>query len=115
MSTAVVAICKCSQTKKLYGIRFEKTDRGWEYTWAFQINEKTASREQYDKTKISGNLIEGIEYPGCPHCGAKGFFLCSCGKINCWQGGGGYATCSWCGNSGVLSGGIESIDITGNM
>lgn len=113
--TAVIALCKCSQTKKLYGIRFEREGRNWRYTWAFPISESSAFREQYDKTKITGMLIEDSEYPGCPHCGAKGFFHCGCGKLNCWNGKSRMATCNWCGASGTLTDGIDSIDIIGNI
>lgn len=113
--TAVIAISKCSTHKKTYAIRFEKSGRDWTYTWAFPINEKTAVREDYDKTSIRGRLLEGEEYPGCPFCGTKGFFYCSCGKLNCWNGRSRKATCSWCGNSGELSNGISSINISGNI
>lgn len=112
---AVIALCKCSKTKKLYGIRFERTGKDWTFTWAFPIQEKVALNEQYDKTRIVGNLIKGEEFPGCPHCGSIGFFHCGCGKLNCWDGNSLHATCSWCGSSGELSDGIESIDITSNI
>ena len=112
---AVVALCKCSQTHQMYGIRFERTGKDWKYTWAFPISEKSATREQYDKTRITGNLSKGEEYPGCPHCGAIGFFHCECGKLNCWEGAGRTATCCWCGMTGELEDGIDSIDITGNI
>ena len=113
--TAVIALSKCSQTKKMYGIRFERTGRDWKYTWAFPIQEKTALNEDYDKTRITGDLIQGEEYPVCPHCGAKGFFYCSCGKLNCWNGESRIATCNWCGATGELQDGIDSINITGNI
>ena len=113
--TAVIALSKCSRTKKLYGIRFEKSGRDWKYTWAFPIQEKVALNEDYDKTKITGALIQGEEYPGCPHCGAKGFFYCSCGKLNCWSGESHIVTCKWCGTTGELSDGIDSINITSNI
>ena len=112
---AVVGLSKCVQTKRMYGIRFERTGRDWKYTWAFPIQEKTALNEDYDKTRITGTLIEDVEYPGCPHCGAVGFFHCSCGKLNCWDGKSYKATCAWCGATGDLSPGIESINITGNI
>jgi len=112
--TAVIALSKCAKKKKAFGIRFEKEKRHWVYTWAFPINEKTAHREQYDATRISGKLVEGTEYPGCPHCGARGFFYCNCGKLNCWDGESWKATCAWCGNTGELTNGIDSISITGN-
>jgi hypothetical protein len=113
--TAVIAVCKCCQSKKLYGIRFEKEVRDWKYTWAFPLSEKAALKEGFDKTRITGALIEGEEYPGCPYCGSKGFFLCGCGHLNCWNGQGHTATCQWCGASGELTGGIDSINISGNM
>ena len=113
--TAVIALSKCKTNKKMYGIRFEKQGRNWTYTWAFPIHEKTAIREDYDKTRIVGNLVEGEEYPGCPFCGTKSFFYCQCGKLNCWNGKSHVATCNWCGDSGVLSDGIESINISGNF
>lgn len=56
--TAVIALSKCAQTKKMYGIRFERTRRDWKYTWAFPIQEKAALHEEYDKTTITGALIK---------------------------------------------------------
>ena len=112
---AVIAVSKCTTHKHTFGIRFEKASRDWTYTWAFPIKEKTALREDYDKTSIKGRLIQGCEYPGCPFCGTKGFFYCSCGKLNCWNGISINATCQWCGNSGTLSDGIDSINITSNI
>ena len=113
--TAVIALSKCAQTKKVYGIRFERTRCDWKYTWTFPIQEKAALHEEYDKTTITGALIQGEEYPGCPYCGAKGFFYCSCGKLNCWNGDSSIATCRWCGATGKLTRGIDSINITSNM
>ena len=114
--TAVIALSKCSQTKKMYGIRFERTGRDWKYTWAFPIQEKTALNEDYDKTNITGALIPGEEFPGCPHCGMKGFFHCgNCGKLNCWNEEYRMVTCVWCGVTGELSGCIDSINISGNF
>lgn len=111
-----IAVSKCLTTKKLYGIRFEKLQsNGWEFNWAFPIKAESAQREGYDKTVIKGTISQAEEYPGCPHCGSKGFFLCSCGKLNCWDGNKRMVTCSWCDRSGELSGSIESITVTGDM
>ena len=46
---------------------------------------------------------------------SKSFFYCGCGKLNCWNGRARVVTCSWCGNRGRLSGGIDSINITGDF
>lgn len=80
-----------------------------------QFKKKAALNEDYGKTKITGALIQGEEYPGCPYCGTKGFFYCSCGKLNCWNGKSRIATCNWCDATGELSDGIDSISITGNV
>lgn len=66
----------------MYGIRFERTERDWKYTWAFPIQEKTALNEDYDKTRITGALIQGKKISWMPHYGSKGFFYCSCSKLN---------------------------------
>lgn len=113
---AVIAVCKCSQSKRLYGIRFEKEGSSWKYTWAFPLGEKAAANEGFNETRITGPLIEGEEYPGCPCCGSVGFFLCGCGRLNCWNGHSQTVTCQWCGSSGLLGeDGIESINISENM
>ena len=41
---AKIAICKCKESKKLYGVRFEKDGDVWKYTWAFPIKEDVARR-----------------------------------------------------------------------
>ena len=46
----------------MYGIRFERIGRDWKYTWAFPIQEKAALNEDYDKTKITGALIEQLQF-----------------------------------------------------
>lgn len=112
----VIALCKCNSSKSLYGIRFEQIDfNSWEYTWAFPIKESAAKQEGFDKTTIKGTLIEGDEYPGCPFCNAIGFFLCSCGHLNCWNSKKKRVTCSWCGETGELSNGIDKIDVINNL
>lgn len=107
---AQVAIAKCKESKKIYGVRMEKTPSGWEYNWAFPISEKRAKSEKYESTKIIGNIHRGKDYPGCPYCGAMGFVVCSsCKKLNCYNDGEKWFTCQWCGSSG----GLEDYDGTG--
>ncbi len=104
MSEATVAICKCKESHKSYGVRFEKIGfRQWNYTWAFPMNESSARREGYDSTMIDGTIEPDTEYPGCPYCGIKYFLVCSCGKLNC-NVGGTIATCEWCGATGQVTG-----------
>ncbi|MDD4262230.1 MAG: TerY-C metal binding domain-containing protein [Syntrophaceticus schinkii] len=111
-----IAISKCSESKKTFGIRFERTGPNqWEFTWAFAIKAESAKREGYDKTVIRGDILKGINYPGCPYCKSGGFFLCGCGKLNCWDGNKQIVTCAWCGNTAELSGAIEELTVTGDM
>lgn len=101
--TATVAICKCKESRKPFGVRFEKmgTSR-WKYTWAFPIKESSAKREGYDATRIVGSIEPDIDYPGCPYCGTRTFVVCDCGKLNCNTASGSYFKCEWCGMSGTL-------------
>lgn len=102
---ATVAISKCREAHKIYGVRFEKVNSNkWKYTWAFPIKKDSAKREKYDETVIKGDLVPDEEYPGCPYCGSKYFLICSCGRISCNVGFvNGVAVCDWCGTSGVMS------------
>lgn len=104
---ARIALCKCKEGRKTYGVRFEKTNSGWKYTWAFPVKEAALKREGYDETKIIGNIEPDEDYPGCPFCGTKYFVICSCGKLSCNNGNGSNFKCDWCGVSGTLSGGYD--------
>lgn len=103
---AKIALCKCKETHKTYGVRFEQMSNGWKYTWAFPIKENVAKREGYDATILKGTLVQDTEYPGCPYCGAKYFIVCgTCGKLNCNTGIiAGKFTCEWCSTIGEIVG-----------
>ena len=105
---AHVVLAKCSRTRKVYGVRMEKTAGGWTYDWAFSLNEGRAKSENYSSSKIIGNIYPDPEYPGCPYCGAKSFVVCSCGKLNCYNSEMKVFTCEWCGSQGEL------VDYTGS-
>lgn len=110
---ATVAVCKCKEAHKTYGVRFEKVSNGhWKYTWAFPMKASTAKREGYDATTIDGLIEPDIDYPGCPYCGTKYFVVCPCGNLNCNISTGSSFTCAWCGLTGTLTGydggGIQS-------
>lgn len=106
MSTKIeaqVALCKCQEGKKVYGVRLEKTPLGWKYDWAFTISETRAKSEGYESTDIVGSIYPDPEYPGCPYCKVRNFVVCgTCGKLNCNNPKGNIFTCEWCGSSGEL-------------
>jgi hypothetical protein len=106
MNEAVIAVCKCPETKRIFGVRMENTGRDqWEMTWAFPIKEDTAKREGYDSTTVSGQVGASIDFPGCPYCQSTNLLLCAhCGKIFC-NTGQTTVTCPWCGTSGQVGGG----------
>lgn len=100
-----IAMCKCREGGKTYGVRFEKRSTNWIYNWAFPIKEEVGTREKYEED-IKGMIEEDSEYPGCPYCRAEAFVICgSCGKLNCNMHGTNQNTfeCNWCGFTGTLS------------
>ena len=101
---ARIAVCKCKETKKTYGVRFEKFGEYWKYTWAFPVEESSAKRQGYEDTELKGGLIPDAKYPGCPYCGAKYFVVCGdCHKLNCNIGNSNIFRCEWCNEEGILS------------
>ena len=111
---ANIVMAKCRKSRGTFGIRIEKMqDSAWHCTWAFPLSEKSASREGYESTLISGKVVIGAEYPGCPCCGADVWICCSaCKKMTCSASGEDSATCAWCGYSAktVVQ---ENFDLTG--
>lgn len=109
MRKAAVILCRCSsKNSKLFGIRCEKIEKKhWEMTWAFPIDEKKAKHEGYDSVTIKGDLDDTEEYPGCPYCGARSWFIChECGgKLSCLDEDYDFSrpvTCAWCGDTDYL-------------
>ncbi len=101
---AKVALAKCREGRKAYGVRFEKTSIGWMYNWAFTLSEDRAKAEKYGTTKLKGVIYPDDEYPGCPYCGARTFVVCgTCGKLNCNNTDEKVVTCEWCGAKGELT------------
>lgn len=107
---------KCSVHKASFAIIFVDVGGGkWE---AQEANELSEDRAQggYGQDTITGQMLLGANYPGCPHCGNMTFFLCNkCGTVNC-QGsavpkpdGHTYVDCANCGPVGHLTGSIESL------
>ena len=110
---ARIALCICKEARKVYGVRMEKAQDGWNCTWAFPISTDSANREGYDTTVLKGNIGHTKDYNGCPYCGIKVFVVCdACKKLNCQIIKGETFTCEWCGNEGSIGdydgAGIES-------
>lgn len=101
---AQVALAKCNESRKIYGVRMEKSSLGWMYNWAFALSDKRAKAENYEGTVIEGKIFPSSDYPGCPYCGTRFFVICtSCRRLNCNNTSSGKAfVCNWCGAKGEL-------------
>ncbi len=109
---AAIVVLRCQKKRSMYGVRFEKipASQTWLCTWAFPLKESSARREGYDRVTLSGNYQASPEFPGCPYCHTKNFFLCSgCNKLGCWNGEDREVTCPWCGAQLSMGGSVESI------
>lgn len=101
---ARIAVCRCNQKERIYGVRMERRGSEWLYNWAFELNPETAKRERYEEDSVEGMLVKDPEYPGCPYCGAEYFVVCGgCGKLSCNNAMGTTFKCGWCGMEGTLT------------
>ncbi|GMO50686.1 MAG: hypothetical protein Pg6C_14790 [Treponemataceae bacterium] len=112
-------LTRCSKTRQIFGIRVEERDGDWVRTGAFLVDERKAKGKDSDAEMISGSMDAADEYPGCPHCGSKGFALhrSGCAKVSCGRGidkgnGATEITCPWCGVAAVYVN-ASSFDVSG--
>lgn len=57
-----------------------------------------------------GSFNTASGYTGCPSCGSSAFVRCGgCARLACWDRTWDIFRCPHCGNSGPVSGNIESI------
>lgn len=105
LKIATVICAKCNRNGKLFGIRTEKKNKGWTFTWAFPMSPESIVSEGYDKTIINDSIETDSSYPGCPYCKSKSFVRCGCGKINCYDGESAQIICKFCGEKGTVTSG----------
>ena len=71
-----------------------------------------AKKEGYDQTHVRGAVMYDSNFNGCPHCGAKNFYICNrCGKVVCYHGQE-VVTCPNCNSSSTLRA-ADSVDLSG--
>jgi hypothetical protein len=103
-------LARCSHGGQGFSIEFRRSGRGnWTATRAFEVSEQAAKRGGYEPAEISGTIEVSPAFSGCPHCRSVSFYLCSCGKVACWDGESRSVTCPWCRHVGELGGPIESL------
>lgn len=99
-----VVMAWCRRSGKPFGITAEIRGKEIDFKWAFKMSESTSSKEGFDKTRVSGNIFNAPEYPGCPHCGADTWFQCPNGHFVCLERNtSGVVKCPKCGFSGELA------------
>jgi len=110
---AFAVMATCDRTKQSYGITVDPVNsRELKLVWAFKIDKTKAHREGYDKVKVRGGIVKDDNFPGCPYCGTKDFYVCgNCNAIVCYHGER-TIVCPCCGNRGEIEI-VESIELQG--
>ncbi len=121
----VVLLGKCSNTKKLYLVKYAKhlfdmpglesldfKVMGFKLVGAYPIDEESYNTLSDSKSTKNINTIELRGVPTCPCCGSQlGVVVCECGNIMCSDGN--TTACPWCGMEGSLGEIAEGgVDIT---
>ena len=99
---AFAVLAYCEETKRPFGITVDKIKQGeYKVVWAFNIDKEKAHREGFDSKNVTGSVEIDAEYPGCPHCGSKQFWMCVCGHPICYHGQE-HLHCPNCGADGTI-------------
>lgn len=100
---AFAILAACEEGKGFFGITVDRTRRNeYRFCWAFKIYKDKAHREGFDEAHVKGRVIIDSDYPGCPYCGNKDFYVCgNCGNVVCYHGQL-YVSCPHCGSQGEV-------------
>lgn len=109
---AFATLAACEETKKPFAITIDPKGRNLNFVWAFKIDREKAHKERFDTHHVSGAILYDKNFPGCPYCHARDFYICgNCGTVVCWHGQE-RVTCPSCGNIGSIQM-VDSIDLKG--
>lgn len=112
----VVLQSRCSETRKLYLIKYAKrlqeigglegtgiSEASFKLVGAYPIDEAAYERLSDGASDRRINSTELIGVPACPCCGNQvGAIICnSCGKLTCCDGD--HVVCPWCGAEGWMN------------
>lgn len=110
----MVVMATCQKTGKHFGITAVRKGRDYHFVWAFKLSASAARKEGFDRNKVSGNIINDSEFPGCPYCGAESWFQCgTCKRFVCSENKATYGKCPECGGEGSLVVG-DNFDLSGD-
>jgi hypothetical protein len=109
---AFAMTAKCSRTGGTFGITVDKVGGAYQLMWAFKINPDVAKREGFEATAVRGRVEFHSDYPGCPYCEEKQFYVCgSCQRIACYHGES-TVECPHCGTVTTVEC-VEELDLKG--
>lgn len=102
------------QPKQWYGVRTEKIippsflERMLKKTQLMQMPDVPSdSNTEKEESSVTGSFYNGTNQ--CPYCGNTGFVRCGkCHKWNCHKDGVKQFHCALCGNTGEITGVIDS-------
>jgi len=100
----------CSRTKVKAVARFAfREPATWQLT-EVRVAAVPANRAANRPQDLNGTFEVPPTYSGCPQCGARSFVRCgACGELSCYSPDSAIFLCSWCPNSGPVSGTITSL------
>lgn len=109
----IIVPAVCQKTGKPFGITALIEKDAITFKWAFKMSDSTAKREGFDKNKVSGNIYDGPEFPGCPHCGNDTWYICGgCKRFVCVHHTADWGKCPVCGKEGGFTF-ADSFEIAG--
>lgn len=99
----------CSRNGQFLMSRFERTEAAWSLVGA-SVARRSTSEVAGPRDQITGGIVLDAAYTGCPVCGANSIVRCGrCSELNCWDSTVPQFHCASCGNSGQVSGTIDSL------
>lgn len=109
---AFAILAQCEETKQPFGITVDPIGRSLKFVWAFKIDKAKAHREGFDSKTVNGTISLDTNFPGCPYCQEKRFYICgNCKTVVCWHGQE-RVTCPNCHQSGKIET-VESLELKG--
>ena len=101
---AALTLARCRHNRESFGVHlvFDRMEERWSVDYAFPLSPFSARKEGQNNGKVLRGRFgrHGPDYPGCPHCGDKVLFKCSCGRLTCFVTDDAdfeSFSCAWCG------------------
>jgi hypothetical protein len=101
---------KCGKSSLSTTAHFELEGGCWNLA-STALAPATATRAHTEESPMAGQFGISETYAGCAGCRADGYVRCGvCNELGCWNTAEPMFRCGWCGNTGPVSGNIESLD-----